>query len=579
VNLTGVTGPAAIGDASGVGTITNDDVSPASITISDLAASEGYTATGTMKFLVQLSIPAPGPISVDYVTSDGTATAGTDYVFKSGQVSFTAGERSRFIEITVNGDQVEELNETFMVTLSNPVGASLARSVATGTILNDDEASIRVTDAKSWDWTASRFGEGTGDGTADMRFTIWTSKVLSDRDIYVDYTTVAGTATSGTDYTAVSGTAMIRRGEAVAQVIVPVTRDATVEPDETMILRISNPIGASIYKTDGAGTIVADDGLAVSIADKSLTEGSAGTTAMTFTLSLNATPTGPVTVDWTTADGTATAPEDYTTANGQVTFGVGETTKTVSVPVVGDLIGEPYETFVVRLSNATGGIVGDGEATGTIVNTDGISAQFRLMFHNTADNHLYRWHFKKEGAALPALDTFNWVTPWGPDADWAIGTVADFDRDGNLDYLWHNYTTGGLLIWYIDSDNLKGFKFPLNYSMGNLVAGGHHHGRGWGRRAGRRLLQRDERRGSVWCCATTASCLSQLRHRHHAQRVMAGRGRERCRWGRSRGPDPVQLVHRGDPGVEADGGERDRDSRLCGCPDHAVAIPPGLGAG
>jgi subtilisin-like proprotein convertase family protein len=108
VNLTGATGTATIGDSQGTGTITNDDVSPASIAISDLAASEGYTGTGTMKFPVLLSSPATGPITVDYVTSDGTAIAGTDYVFKSGQVSFVAGDRGRFIEITVNGDRVEE---------------------------------------------------------------------------------------------------------------------------------------------------------------------------------------------------------------------------------------------------------------------------------------------------------------------------------------------------------------------------------------------------------------------------------------------------------------------------------------
>jgi hypothetical protein len=56
------------------------------------------------------------------------------------------------------------------------------------------------------------------------------------------------------------------------------------------------------------------------------------------------------------------------------------------------------------------------------------------------------------------------VTPWGPDPAWHIGAIADFDRDGNLDYLWHNYTTGQMLFWYIDGDNLKGFKFQ-NYNM------------------------------------------------------------------------------------------------------------------
>ena len=186
-----------VADAGKSATATFTPLPPVSMSIADAAASEGYVSTGAMKFLVSLSAPATGSVSVDYVTSDGTATAGSDYVFASGQLTFAAGERRKFIEVTINGDKVEEPNETFTLTLSNPVGVTLARAVATGTILNDDEATLRVTDAKSWDWTGAKFGEGTGAGTSYLRFNIWTSKILYDRDIYVNYTTVNGTATRG----------------------------------------------------------------------------------------------------------------------------------------------------------------------------------------------------------------------------------------------------------------------------------------------------------------------------------------------------------------------------------------------
>jgi hypothetical protein len=64
------------------------------------------------------------------------------------------------------------------------------------------------------------------------------------------------------------------------------------------------------------------------------------------------------------------------------------------------------------------------------------------------------------------LDTFNWVTPWATDPGWTVGAVADFDQDGQLDYLWHNLNAGDgrMLFWYIDGDNLKGFQF-LPYTM------------------------------------------------------------------------------------------------------------------
>ncbi len=452
---------AIIADGAGVGTILNDD----GVTVWDAVASEGYVSTGVMKFLVSRAATATGPGTVEYVTTGGTATEPSDYLPASGTLTFANGERRKFIDVTIKGDKVEELNETFTLTLFNPVGFTLARSVATGTILNDDEATLRVTDAKSWDWTGNKFGEGSGAGQSDLRFNIWTSKILYDRDIFVNYTTLNGTATSGSDYTAMSGTVMIARGTAVQQVIVPVVRDSNVESDETVTFRLSNAINASIYKSDGLGTVVADDGLVVSIGDKSLTEGNSGTSPMVFTATLNQSPVVPVTVNWSTVEGSAIAPDDFVTANGLITFAANQTTQTIMVQVVGDAVAEPYETFSVVLSSPGGGaILGDAEGTGTIVNTDGISDRFRLMFHNLADNHLYRWHFKKEVVGSPSLETFNWVTPWGPDPAWHIGAIADFDRDGNLDYLWHNYTTGQMLFWYIDGDNLKGFKFQ-NYLM------------------------------------------------------------------------------------------------------------------
>src|SRR5690606_37058422 len=114
--------------------------------------------------------------------------------------------------------------------------------------------------------------------------------------------------------------------------------------------------------------------------DVSLTEGDAGMTNAIFTVTLaDATAaalgvraTVPVTVDYATADGTATAPGDYTATNGTLTFAPGETTKTIAVPVVGDTAIEPNETFFVNLSNPTNATIADGQGIGTITNDDGV---------------------------------------------------------------------------------------------------------------------------------------------------------------------------------------------------------------
>ena len=108
----------------------------------------------------------------------------------------------------------------------------------------------------------------------------------------------------------------------------------------------------------------------ISIGNVSLNEGNSGTTAFNFTVSLSAATTQTVTVNYATADGTATAPTDYQAASGTLTFAPGEISKTATVLVNGDTTVEPNETFTVNLSGAVNGIILGGTGTGTIINDD-----------------------------------------------------------------------------------------------------------------------------------------------------------------------------------------------------------------
>jgi hypothetical protein len=109
---------------------------------------------------------------------------------------------------------------------------------------------------------------------------------------------------------------------------------------------------------------------AVRIDDVAVTEGHAGTRAATFTVTLTIPSSQPVTVDYATANGTANGDADYLPTAGTLTFAPGETTKTFSVPVIGDRIGEANETFVVNLGNPTNSYVADGQAVGTITDDE-----------------------------------------------------------------------------------------------------------------------------------------------------------------------------------------------------------------
>ena len=123
--------------------------------------------------------------------------------------------------------------------------------------------------------------------------------------------------------------------------------------------------GAGNTNTASANSLHRAHNWKVSVADASATEGTDGT--IDFEVTLNARDDcETVTVDWTTADGTATAEEDYAAASGTLTFGPGETSKTVRVALLDTTVVDGSETFSVQLSNAPGITLDDAEAIGTI---------------------------------------------------------------------------------------------------------------------------------------------------------------------------------------------------------------------
>lgn len=113
---------------------------PPSVSIDSASAPEGNSGTTPMSFQVSLTHAAATAVSVKYATSDGTATAPSDYVATSGTLTFSPGETTKAVVVMVVGDVQLEQDERFTVTLSDPVGATLGIDSATGTITNDDTA-------------------------------------------------------------------------------------------------------------------------------------------------------------------------------------------------------------------------------------------------------------------------------------------------------------------------------------------------------------------------------------------------------------------------------------------------------
>jgi hypothetical protein len=108
----------------------------------------------------------------------------------------------------------------------------------------------------------------------------------------------------------------------------------------------------------------------IRINDVAIKEGNTDTVSATIAVTLSARSTETITVTYATGNGTATAGSDYQAASGILTFAPGETRKTITVPVFGDRLGEPNETFVVNLSGATNATITDGQRVGTIVDDE-----------------------------------------------------------------------------------------------------------------------------------------------------------------------------------------------------------------
>jgi len=207
------------------------------------------------------------------------------------------------------------------------------------------------------------------DGTRYAEMVVSLSQ-RSNETITVNYGTADGTARAGGDYATASGKLTFAPGQTTKTMRVEVTGDRLVEPDESFVVNLS---GAKIADATGLVTIVDDEPRIAIEGSLSAVEGNSGTTLFTFTVRLSAAYDEEVTVDYATQDGTATtADNDYLAWAGTLSFAAGETTKTITVEVVGDLAAEGSELFTVNLSGASGhALILTGLGFGSIEDDDG----------------------------------------------------------------------------------------------------------------------------------------------------------------------------------------------------------------
>ena len=216
-----------------------------------------------------------------------------------------------------------------------------------------------------------------------MVFTV-TLSPASDEPVSVEIFDVSGlgTATVNVDYQRFGReTLRFAPGDTRQTFTVRILGDVQLERDETLVVRLDNPVGAGLATgVDATGTIVDDEELPIiSIADASRAEGSAIARDMNFAVTLNEARTWPVSVNYATSSnigsGAATVGTDYLETSGTLRFAAGETRKTITVSVLGDMDVEDDETFTVTLSAPVDAVISTTArtATGTIVDGNNVN--------------------------------------------------------------------------------------------------------------------------------------------------------------------------------------------------------------
>ena len=394
---------------------------PSALSVADVSAEEGEN----LIFTVELSPASTETVTVDWATSGGTATSGTDFTAGTGTLTFTAGDTEQTVTVATTEDTAEEDHETITVTLSNATAGTISGATATGVIWNDDGTS-----ATEPVWSTVMTVARTmfrGHGYADPAYfgDAGTFGSLSDNDfehVSVTYEVFHVEVHPGDGVSFAVNPAGLPEDYALTLEIdghafpFEERRDASSAsswewdvPEDLTDIVTALPIGDRVVVCLRGGAQVCPTSVpsALSVADVSAEEGE----DLTFTVELSPASTETVTVDWATSGGTATSGTDFTAGTGTLAFAPDVTEQTVTVATIEDMTDEDHETITVTLSNASV-LISGATATGTIKNDDGPP----LVWSTTLT----------VGILEGAVDNYGYASPDEP-SDESIGSLTDTD--------------------------------------------------------------------------------------------------------------------------------------------------------
>ncbi|MCX6046246.1 MAG: Ig-like domain-containing protein [Chloroflexi bacterium] len=364
LSLSNPTGNAVLGVPGDTAIVTIKDTSATPVIQFDAAPYTGAEAAGTINTTVKLSNPSAFPITVNYATSDGTATA-TDYTSINTVLTFVPGETSKIIPVTINEDTLSEANETVNLTLSNATNATLGDPAQTTATITDNDALPSVQFATNTLLVAENVPTTT--------VTVQLSTVAG-RAVAVHYSSSDGTAIEGVDYVGVDDTLIIPAGQISATFTVAIINDTVAEPSKTVNLTLDTPTNATLGAGNQAVLTILDDDIIPQVQFSNAAYNvSEGVGTATITVSLTSATAAAVTVNYSTSDGTAKAGQDYASASGKLTFAPGQTSQTFTIMITQDNTYEQDEIINLALGNPSKATLGTpASAPLTILNDDSV---------------------------------------------------------------------------------------------------------------------------------------------------------------------------------------------------------------
>lgn len=415
---------------------------PFTLSVADIAVSEGTTNPTAARFTIRLNQRAASAITVAFATANGTALAGGDYQAVAGTATFALGREEAVVDVPLVADTTYELDQTFLLNLANAEGATIVDGQAVATIRNDDPTPTLTATGVA----VTELDKAGATSTAVFSVSLSNPTELGAS---VTYATADCTATAGTDYTATSGSLTFPANGPLAQTVsVVVQGDVLPEADETFLLALGTPTGAVLATGLAPGVIRDNDRTWAVVPRADFSSPLDGKTDLLFRHD-----TGGNLVAWYLdglfrLGGAVLDPPQPTTGDWRI---VGEAD--FGGDGKADLLWQNADSGNLSLwtmdgIHRTAGVsfAGPGSPATEVVATADFdrNGKVDLLFRDTASGALTVW-FMDGPTKLSEAN----ITP-PTDLGWTIAAVGDLDANGKVDLLWRHAVTGALSVWWMD---------------------------------------------------------------------------------------------------------------------------------